>query len=241
MGLEDDQREAKTYLSIVAGKVAQRLKEHIEQDGKRITVERKTKDKDDNEMVVIERQYSGIGGLLQKAEIKEGKFGHQLIFEFIDKGNTYHLSVQMDSSYGRGIMYKIPNIDPNKKVTFRPFNFINDENEKIVGVSVLQEGRGYEKDKVPPKWTQKDMGDLPELLITEGFGGKKNYDGTARMKYLAEYFLAWAADIGGIPTQTTEEKVEMVKDKLDATEMPLETDHAKQEAEKNGEIDDLPF
>lgn len=236
MGLEDNVRRDCTYLSIVAGKVAQRVNQHIEEGGKVITVERETKDQNDQPMTVIERQYTGIGGLLQKAEIKAGKFGHQLIFELIDDGQLYHLSVQMDSSYGRGILYKIPNIDPSSPVTFRPYNFINKEDDKMVGVTVIQEGFNHPDDKVPPKWTRDNPGDLPELVITEGFDNKKNYDGTARMKFLAETFLAWAKNIGAVnpePLSLETEHAEKVASQPEPVAPPVDDAPA--------EDDDLPF
>mgnify|MGYP006908250219 CR=1 FL=1 len=232
MGLEDKQSSNAIYLNVVAGKVAQRLKEHIEDgQGNRISVERKTKDKDNNEITVIERHHTGIGGIVQKAEVNKGKFGLEIIMEIRDD-KLYHLTIPLKSSYGRGVLYRIPNIDSSKFFTIRPYSFINDDGDKKVGVVVIQEGMGFEDDKVPPYWTKSDPKGLPEIVVTEGLEGEKEYNDTERRKYLVNTFNDWASKIGGIPQ--SEEELEKALEET-AQEVAQPTD------DNSNEVDDLPF
>lgn len=196
MGLENQKSSNKVYLSIVSGKVAQKVKEHVFEGEKQISVERKSKDKDNNEVIFKEIHYSGIGGIITNAKIETGKFGAQMVLEFRDD-KDYHVTIPLKSSYAKGILFRIPNINQKQYFTIRPYSFVNDNNEKKVGVVVLQENCDWEKDKVPPYWTHNDKKDLPDIVVIDGITeGEKEYNDTERMKYLIGYFKDWASKIG---------------------------------------------
>ena len=198
MGLEDERQSDVVYLNIVAGKVARKVKQHVYDGDKQLTVERKSKNSNDEEVSFIEMHYSGVGGYIKKAEVKEGKFGYQMILEFQDD-KLYHVTIPLKSSYARGILYRIPNIDQGTYFTIKPYSFKNESGDKKVGVVIIQEGMGYVKDKVPPYWTKEDMKDLPPIDKIEGLGENDvQFDDTKRTKYLVEYFRDWASKIDAI-------------------------------------------
>ena len=144
MGLNDPKHSNKIYLNIVGGRIAQRFKDHQFDGDKQLTEEREIINKQTNEIdkVVKERYYQSIDGLITNAELdKTGDYGARLVFTILDDGVEYTLQITADSSYGRAVMLRIPNVDPNKPVTFNPYNFENKDNGKMqTGVTIYQEG-----------------------------------------------------------------------------------------------------
>lgn len=256
MGLNDKPKNAKKiYLNIVAGKITRRLKEHLpDVDGKQISFNRDIKDDDGNvKKTVIERYHDTLDGLITNAEIdKTGDFGAMLVFT-VQSDEEYTLSVPLDSSYGRGIMKRIPNIDPNKELEFAPYSFEskdemkNGKPKKYVGCNIFQKDCGWEKDKVPMKWTIEEPGSLPKWEQSEATG---KWNNTKELEFLAKHFVQWAKKVGAIETP-----VEKLADAIDAEPeiMEMEKKFAEEQAakkegvadpipeENTGDVDDLPF
>lgn len=263
MGLNNDNHENgnKIYLNIVGGKITRRVKEHLpEENGKQVTFSREIKDKDGNVIkTVIERRYKSIDGLVTNAIIDiTGAYGAMLVFTIMSD-EEYTLSVPLDSSYGRAVMKRIPNIDPNKEMEFKPFNFNhetemkNGEPKKIVGCNLFQKDCDWKDDKVLPKWTKEEPGSLPQWKKSETTG---KWDNTEELEFLGAHFLQWASKIGGINTESS--VIDKVKEGFDAVEDPdalaLEKQYAEEQAAKteapapveppvqnDGEFQDLPF
>lgn len=248
MGLNNNQsnNSNKTYLNIVGGKITRRYKEHLpEENGKPVTFSREIKDKNSGQVIktVIERYYDSIDGIVINAEIDTtGNFGAMLVFTLLD-GEEFLLSIPLDSSYGVAIMKKLPNVDPNKVVTFSPFSFEskdemkNGEPKKIVGCNLFQENSGWNKDKVPPKWTQENQGSLPQWVKSETTG---KWDNTAQLDFLGGHFRQWAKGIGGVPTNdSVEDPMEM--ERRFAEEQAAKSQAKTETPSGDGPVEDLPF
>ena len=254
MGLNNSQSDKanKTYLNIVGGKITRRFKTHLpEEKGKQITFNREIKDKEGNVVrTVIERYYDSLDGIITNAEIdKTGDYGAMLIFNIISD-EEYTLSIPLDSSYGRSILKRIPNIDPNKNIEFSPYNFEskdevkNGKPKKIVGCNVYQQDCGWDKDKVPMKWTLENPGSLPKWKQSEATG---KWDNTEELEFLAKHFVQWATNVGGV-----EPELERLAEAIDAEpeimemekEFALEQEkkaEAKQQPQDENDVADLPF
>jgi hypothetical protein len=256
MGLNDPKSSNKLYLNIVGGRIAQRFKEHQFDGDKQLTEEREIINKQTKEVekVVKERYYESIDGLITNAELdKTGDFGARLVFTILDEGIEYTLQISADSSYGRAVMLRIPNVDPSKPATFNPYNFENKENNKMqTGVTIYQKGCDWEKDKVPYRWTKDNPGSLPSWEEVDKMG-KKEWDSTKQLNFLAAHFEQWAKSVGAIVTSTPTDFTEQPQEDPDVLAMEKEfaEDQAKKAEEKTqpsqnvdpnvGEVDDLPF
>jgi len=250
MGLNDNKSSGgnKIYLNIVNGKITRRFKEHLpEENGKPVTFAREIKDKNTGQVIktVIERYHDSIDGIISDAVIDtSGDFGAMLVFT-INSDEAYTLSVPLDSSYGRAIMKKIPNVDPNKEVEFAPFNFEskdeikNGKPKKIVGCNIFQKNCGWDKDKVPLKWDKNNPGNLPSWKYSETTG---KWDNTEELEFLGAHFMRWAKNVGAITTNNS--SVDKLANAIDAEPeiMRMEEQFAKDKADNTTqEPDDLPF
>ena len=205
MGLnESDNSKRKIYLNIVGGEIARRFTEHQFEGDKQITTTRDIKDDDGNvTKTIIERTYKSISGVITNADIdKSGGYGAMLVFTIMSDGEEYTLSVTLDSGYGRAILKKLPNVNADKEIEFTPFNFDsqdqmnkNGDPKKIVGVNLFQKDCGWEKDKVPYKWTAESPGNLPKWKQSETTG---KWDNTEELEFLGQHFKQWAKGVGGV-------------------------------------------
>jgi len=243
-GLIEEKQSNVNYLSIIGGKVTQRVKEHQFNGDNQLTVERKIEDDNGNYVkTVIERHYGGIAGKLQKIEMKDGNYGTTMEVRLSTENALYNLSIKLDSSYARSLMFRLNNIDPNLEVTLKPYNFTDNEQKnskgepkKIIGISVFQKDRGFEGDKVPMFWTKDEPGDLPPWE-KKMVAGKAKWNNDEQLDFLYKFTEKWSKD--NLETLTFEQP------KMDASQMPLEQSHAKKMVEANlpsdDEDDDLPF
>ena len=248
MGLNNSKsnNSNKIYLNIVGGKITRRYKEHQpEENGKPVTFSREIKDKISGEVIktVIERSYDSIDGTLQSAAIDNtGSYGSMLVFDMMDNGEEFTLSLPLDSSYGRAILLRIPNIDSNKVIEFSPFNFESKDDmkdgkpKKIVGCNIFQKDCGWEKDKVPAKWTKENQGSLPQWVKSETTG---KWDSTAQLEFLGAHFNQWASKVGGIPVDEEPNPMEM--ETQFAQEQAAKAETPPPPSENDAPVDDLPF
>ncbi len=236
MGLNDSNHTSKTYLNIVGGQLARRYKEHHEVGGQQVTIAREIKDKQGNLVkTVIERYYESVDGFIREASIDtSGDFGSKLVLELVDGDEAFTVQIPLESSYGRSVMLRTPNIDPELEVTIRPYSFESD-GKKQTGVTIYQKNKGWDGDKVPYKWTKDNPGSMPEWEVTE-VAGKKKWNSDKQTNFLAKHFEQWAKGIGAIetPTPSSEEDI------LAMEQQYAEEQAAKKAPETNG-MDDLPF
>lgn len=235
MGLNSSNSESKIYLNIVGGKISRRFKEHQTENGKQVTIEREIKDKETGAVIktVIERHYDSIDAYITGASIdKEGKFGIMLVFELTEGDENFTLQFPLDSNYGRSILYRVPKLDPTRKVVFKPYNFESKEEmnnngkpKKIVGVNLFYL-EGQVEEKIMPVWTKENPGKLPAWEQKEGKLGKVEWDNTKQINFLAKHFEAWAAKIK--PFEPTGLKAEVDMD----GDLSQEVEFAKETAKK---------
>lgn len=227
MGLNDPKQTNKTYLNIVSGRLARRYKKHQEVNGKQVTIDREIKNKKGEVIkTVIERHYESVEGLIVSASIDtSGDFGSRLVFELLDDGDEFTVQIPVESSYGRSILLRIPNIDPEFPVTIYPYSFENKEGKNQTGITVYQEGCGWEKDKVPYKWTKDEPGSLPDWEFAE-VAGKKKWNSDKQTNFLCKHFDQWANNIGAIEVENVNENAAEILDEAAMDDMP---------------VDDLPF
>ncbi|MDC1302265.1 hypothetical protein N8Z08_02075 [bacterium] len=266
MGVNKNKHTGGIYYNIVNGEVARRFREHqFDSQKNQTTVDREiTDDKGNVTKIVIEEQYESIDGIIVAAEINnEGNFGSVIRFTLADTdtGEQSIFSMPLDSSYGRSVLLRIPNIDPTKKVTFRPYSFEskdqvdkNNNPKKIVGVTVYQKDCGWDKSNVPAKWTKDNPGSLPQWE-KKIVAGKEKWNSDDQLNFLAQHFMQWANKIDGIVPEVKEApKPQGVQ--MDATPLEMEREFAERNAavadlaesinadiqpENENEVDDLPF
>ena len=249
MGLNESKHQSKTYLNIVGGKLARRYKEHHEVNGKTVTIDREIKDRSTGEVtkVVIERHYQDIDGLIIGASIDtKGDFGSRLVLELMD-GDTseqFIIQIPLESSYGRAIMMRVPNVDTEKLATIRPYSFEEKDSGKTqTGVVIYQKDCDWEDDKVPYKWNKENPGNMPQWEFTE-VAGKKKWNSDKQTNFLCDSFLAWADKIGEINTHNSDEANDpdiMDMEREFALEQEKKVEAKQPPQNDSDEIDELLF
>jgi len=232
--VERSASKKRVYLYIIDGKIACRLEKHVfNEDGAQVSEEREIKDKQGNLVkIVIERYYEKIFGVIVDAKIEKSDFGYQLRFYF--KTNSEHelvLSMSTNSGYARALLYRLPNVDPDNEVMFKPYNFISKDNgKKQQGIAVYQN-----EEKIISAFTKDEPNGLPPVDVTENEFGEQAYNDKKRMKFLFDKFKDFAAklkqlNIGEVEAPIVEIEPPAEKAKTKNT-TPLEEE----------EDDDLPF
>lgn len=114
---------------------------------------------------VYERFYKSIAGHITSLSIEDNKFGETEIKVGIKNGdNTAVLSFNYDSSYGRGFISQILNVDLTKQVEFCPWMKVFDDDSKRTNL-YLNYGKGQSVEYKLPEGT-------PELKWIETKKGK---------------------------------------------------------------------
>lgn len=214
MGLKTAENENRTYLNIIGGKLAVRLKSHIEENGKVVTEEREIRDKATGEVLktVIERYYQSLEGLITEAYIDPtGDYGSRIVIKMLDEGEEFIIQLPVESNYGRSFMLRVPNIDTSMPTTIRPYSFEDDNGKIQSGVTVYQSDRGFENDKVPAKWTKDNPGELPPWEGVD-VGGKMKWNSDKQTNFLIGELNKWANQLSfdhELPVEEpTEEPIE---------------------------------
>lgn len=225
-------RDQKRYLTILAdGKLHERVDEDTEgakirmkknQDG---TTEEVT-DKDEN--TIYELTYPGITATVGTIQIVEGDYGSNLNIDLTDEeDNQFILSIKCDSSYGENFMQKLPNLDLNEPVIFKPFAFKPKGSDQKMRGLTLSQGEPKTAEKVLSAFEKVEENGDREVLI-KGFpmpDQKKKYNSekwkiffaTRRewvMDYLVEAEMLLAADASApVKEEEPEEEKPKVKKK----------------------------
>lgn len=98
-----------------------------------------------------EHVYTELSGMITKIDFREGDYGINLTVVVGDEDEEEKpvtLALSTESSFGEDLMKKLPNVDLKKPVKLEPFSFENDKNKKVRGVTVTQEGKKGEKEKI---------------------------------------------------------------------------------------------
>ena len=137
----------KNYLTIFDGKIASKTdkaeyeRSQTQPDMGYSVITRENK----NGVVVYERHYDALEGVISNATIQDGKFGRNIELEITDVDERYHLQMGLESRYASDFMNRFPSVDLDSVINISPFSFENDEGKKITGVSLKQNGEKIEK------------------------------------------------------------------------------------------------
>lgn len=156
------------------------------------------KKKDGSIKVTYDRWVSELGGMMltgmgfHTSEFEGKKFTNLNLSIASPTGKTAVLSVPLKSAYADDIMKKIPAIDITKPVFLSPFNFKNENDKNVTGITFKQDGNKivsffntYDKDgkrtnevkfgfPVPPKTAEeiKDYSDERRKLYWQMYFGE---------------------------------------------------------------------
>lgn len=177
MGLGNSQHAV--YLQIVDGKIARRYK--VEMPGL-------TKARTNSVGKIIHEQFfdhlSGYIADIQRQPNKDPKFGDSLVITIVDGEDRYLLQTMIDSGYARAFLRLLPNVDFSKRTTLIPSMKLEDGGHKKVTLFVTQQGVSG---GLKHHFTFNDPKGMPPAKERE-WKGKTEYDYTAQIKFLFDYF-----------------------------------------------------
>ncbi len=203
MGL--NKRDSKTYAGIFADGT---IKVKVDK-GTEGAVLREYEDSKGNKGEKWELVYGDLSGIITGIEIRDGKFGEELIITI----DGVILQVNLDSNFGTDIAQKLPNVDLDIEATLAPYSFTpNDSDKEKKGVSITQLDKKIEnffydsKNGIPkfPSETARKTMKKPDWK-------KYRMSVTA---FLREYI---EKNLTMIPTEEGEDKMPDFKDKEEET------------------------
>lgn len=168
--MTDTKGGSNTYLSIINGKLAQKVKEG--------TPGAKARENKNGE-TVHELLFTGIKGKISNISLTEEKFGYELHITIINGGQKYVIQIPASGGYAFGFLSRVPNIDYLKEAELRPFAIKEGDKTKNFFV-VYQDGK-----KVEPFFTKDAPNGLPALELKK-VRGKDAWDDTARIEFFTE-------------------------------------------------------
>ena len=136
MGLHTDEHVGGRFLTVVAGKLREKVEEGTEGATKR------TGEVAGTPFEKWELVYPGITAFITKIELQDGKYGKNVLIRMTDaNGEEFTVSLGAENSRtGVPFMEAIPNLDLTKEVTLKPYKFNNDKGENVEGMQILQDG-----------------------------------------------------------------------------------------------------
>jgi hypothetical protein len=136
MGLHTDEHVGGRFLTVVAGKLREKVEEGTEGATKR------TGEVAGTPFEKWELVYPGITAFITKIELQDGKYGKNVLIRMTDaNGEEFTISLGAENSRtGVPFMEAIPNLDLTKEVTLKPYKFNNDKGENVEGMQILQDG-----------------------------------------------------------------------------------------------------
>jgi hypothetical protein len=173
MGLETGGGQ-KTYLNISNGKVAVRCEESTD-DAIKCSNKDGTKH-------WFEKRYPSVSGRLTGVTKRKTEWGTDLCLDIEDGGEIFQLQMGWNSSYAKGFLKCMPNIDVAKKITFSPWMKEITEGGKTKKKTALylkQEGQ----ENISWYWAKDAMNGCPEMVQIK-VKGELTWDDTEQMEYL---------------------------------------------------------
>lgn len=154
----------KTYLQIVNGKFAERVKE-----GTAGAVARYSEKAD---KIFHEVYWHFVEGKIASMKIEDSDFGEQLVIEITDTGAELEVvKIPVDSRFFSTLAVRLPNIKRGDHVfRFVPYSFKGEDGKTISGMNIFLDGAEKEN-KVEPFFTRENQGKMPPF--PEG-GSKKD-------------------------------------------------------------------
>lgn len=180
------------YLSIIRGKLAERVKEGAEGAQIRTTENKTTGEK----KIVYEVYYKSITGVLSDTWIHDSDFGEQLMIQLLpDDKSDVIVQIPFKSREARKFLLKLPNINIEKPITITPYNFEDDNDKKVIGLNVHQS-----EIKIPDYYTFDQPNGYPLPQISEDgkmiYLDKDDFQilSLKQNKFLKEQLAAWRLD-----------------------------------------------
>lgn len=135
MGLHTETKAEGRFLTVVAGKLREKVEEGTPGAIKR-----------SGEVAGVpfekhEIPYPGITAKVTKVELQDGKYGKNVLIHMTDDNDEkFIVSLGAENSRtGVPFMEALPNMDLTKDVTLKPYKFNNDRGENVEGMSILQD------------------------------------------------------------------------------------------------------
>lgn len=185
MGLENTGGNSK-FVTITGGKFTLRLQDG---DDNPDAVERVLGEKSPRAgQTIRELQYNKLGGVIVSAEMKDGNYGVDMVFDIVDGGDAFKLQIPLNSSFFGQITKRLPNVNPAEPIDFfigkdaekgKPFVWI-----KQGGATVKMEHTKDNPNGMPPWGKKMDK-------------GKEVDDPSAQENFLYEVAVKFCASIGG--------------------------------------------
>jgi len=135
MGLHTEETTNARFLTIVGGKVREKVEEGTEGAVKR------TGEVAGNPFEKWELCYPGISAFITKVELFDGKYGKNVNIHMTDSNDeSFILSLGAENSRtGVPFMEALPNLDLTKEVTVKPYKF-EQNGKNVEGITITQEG-----------------------------------------------------------------------------------------------------
>ena len=135
MGLLEREDKGRLLYVLADGKLREQVDETTEGAKLRVV-------KDDDGNVKAEKwelTYPGIKGFISGVTMFDGDYGTNILIAIKDANDEeFTLSLKAKDRYGEDFLHKLPNVDFEKEITIKPYNFTDGE-RKVVGVSLTQD------------------------------------------------------------------------------------------------------
>jgi hypothetical protein len=164
MGLNPSTSSNRTFVSIVNGKFAQRVKEETFNAVKRTITK-----KDNSTLVVYEKIYNDIDAMLVSVEVDEsGSYGDQLKVNMSAGAENITITLALSGREAKSFLCCLKNIDTTKSVTLAPYNFVaKDTGKQVIGMNIYQgekkDGKHPKENKVTAYFSKETPNGLPQV------------------------------------------------------------------------------
>ena len=109
-------------------------------EGTEGAVRREYETKDGKKGAKHELVFDEMTGNIVGVSLHDGEYGTNLMVVFEKDGEELTLSLSTSQNYGEDVMKKLPNIDFDQEVTFKPYSFEDEKGKLRKGVSITQDG-----------------------------------------------------------------------------------------------------
>ena len=184
MGLHTDEHVGGRFLTVVAGKLREKVEEGTEGATKR------TGEVAGTPFEKWELVYPGITAFITKIELQDGKYGKNVLIRMTDaNGEEFTISLGAENSRtGVPFMEAIPNLDLTKEVTLKPYKFNNDKGENVEGMQILQDGNKIKSAFYDPE-TKSNLLGMPKAEAKSGKEINWKLYFAQRDEWLQDYLL----------------------------------------------------
>lgn len=186
MGLHtEEQREGGRFLTVVTGKLREKVEEGTEG-----AIKREGTLSSGETFSKWELCYPGITAFITKVELQYGKYGKNVLVRMTDvNGEQFTVVLGAENSRtGVPFMMALPNLDLTKEVTLKPYKFDNDKGEHVEGMKITQ-GETVIKSAFYDPETKSNLLGMPKAEPNKrGEVNWKVYFAT-RDEWLQEYLL----------------------------------------------------